>query len=148
MSTYPSRCRITLTNACRKRNIERYNRITQNYSRLAFISRNTFTPAPIQTETKRFREIQLNNRWENFLKAYQFLTVYILFHFRTECRRVWSFSTQSVIINGSQTHPLSSSSTRKICSRRRLRSPLSPYVSQNTQVSTDIWPPCQQKKNI
>jgi len=56
--------------------------------------------------------------------------------FRTVCRRAWSCLIPSVTISGSRTPPSSCSSTRRICSRRRSRSPPSPSASQSTQVGT------------
>ena len=54
--------------------------------------------------------------------------------YRTEWWRVWSFSTPSVTTSGSRTPPSSSSSTRRICSKRRSRSLRLLSASLSTQV--------------
>ncbi len=58
----------------------------------------------------------------------------ILYGFRTGWWRVWSCLIPSVIISGSQTLPSFYSSTRRICLKRRSRSPHSPSASLSLQV--------------
>ena len=53
---------------------------------------------------------------------------------RIECKSPWSCSTRSAITNGSRTHRLSCSWTRRICSRRRSVRVRSQSVSPSTPV--------------
>ena len=57
------------------------------------------------------------------------------FSFRTECKRVWSCSIRSATTSGSVTPPSSSSSTRKISSRRKFSDQRWLFVSLSMQVS-------------
>lgn len=67
--------------------------------------------------------------------VYFFGRFYMKMRQQIECRRAWNCSTQFATTNGSQTPPSSFSSTRKISLKRKSKSLLSPFVSQNIQVS-------------
>ena len=56
------------------------------------------------------------------------------FSYRIECKRVWNCSTRFATTNGSRTRPSSSSWTRRISSRRRLRNRRWLFASPSTPV--------------
>lgn len=64
--------------------------------------------------------------------------VTFLFLLRTECTRAWSCLTASATTSGSQTPPLSSSSIRRTCLKRKSRRALLPSATQNTLVSLAV----------
>lgn len=65
---------------------------------------------------------------------------------RTECKRVWNCSTPFATTNGSPTRPSSSSSTRKISSKRKSKNHHWLFASPNTQVSCEPILPAKWKK--